>query len=29
MAFNKAREEYRWKQWKETEEKKMRELGVE
>lgn len=29
MAFNKAREEYRWKQWKEAEEKKMRELGVE
>lgn len=28
MAFNKAREEYRWKQWKEAEEKKMRELGV-
>lgn len=29
MAFNKAREEYRWKQWKEAEEKKMRKLGVE
>lgn len=29
MAFNKAREEYRWKQWKEAEEKKMKELGVE
>ncbi len=29
MAFNKAREEYRWKQWKEAEEKKMRELGVD
>ena len=29
MAFNKAREEHRWKQWKEAEEKKMRELGVE
>lgn len=29
MAFNKAREEYKWKQWKKAEEKKMRELGVE
>nr|WP_217936499.1 sigma factor-like helix-turn-helix DNA-binding protein [Enterocloster clostridioformis] len=29
MAFNKAREEYKWKQWKEAEEKKMRELGVD
>lgn len=28
MAYNKAREEYKWKQWKEQEEKKMRELGV-
>lgn len=28
MAFNKAREEYKWKKWKEAEEKKMRELGV-
>lgn len=28
MAFNKAREEYKWKQWKAAEEKKMRELGV-
>lgn len=28
MAFNKAREEYKWKQWKAEEEKKMRELGV-
>ena len=28
MGFNKAREEYKWKQWKEAEEKKMRELGV-
>lgn len=28
MAFNKAQEEYKWKQWKEAEEKKMRELGV-
>lgn len=29
MAFNKAREEYKWKQWKQAEEKKMRELGVD
>ena len=28
MAFNKAKEEYKWKQWKEAEESKMRELGV-
>ena len=28
MAFNKAKEEYKWKQWKEAEEVKMRELGV-
>ena len=28
MAFNKAREEYKWKKWKEAEEKKMRDLGV-
>ena len=28
MAFNKAREEYRWKQWKEAEERTMRDLGV-
>ena len=28
MAFNKAKEEYKWKKWKEAEEKKMRELGV-
>lgn len=28
MVYNKAREEYKWKQWKEAEEKKMRELGV-
>lgn len=27
MAFNKAKEEYKWKQWKEAEESKMRELG--
>ncbi|WP_050642202.1 MULTISPECIES: RNA polymerase sigma factor [Clostridia] len=29
MAYNKAREEKKWKQWKEIEEKQMRELGVE
>ena len=29
MAFNKAKEEYKWKQWKELEEAKMRELGVQ
>ena len=28
MTYNKAKEEYKWKQWKEQEEKKMRELGV-
>ena len=28
MGFNKAREEHKWKQWKEAEEKKMRGLGV-
>lgn len=28
MAFNKAKEEYKWKQWKAAEEMKMRELGV-
>lgn len=28
MAYNKAREEQKWKLWKEREEKKMRELGV-
>lgn len=28
MAYNKAREEYKWNLWKEQEEKKMRELGV-
>lgn len=29
MSFNKAREENKWRQWKEAEEKKMRELGVQ
>ena len=28
MAFNKAKEEYKWKQWKEQEEKILRESGV-
>ena len=28
MVYNKAKEEYKWKLWKEREEKKMRELGV-
>ena len=28
MAYNKAKEEYKWKGWKEQEEKKLRELGV-
>lgn len=28
MAYNKAREEQKWKLWKEREEKKMRELGM-
>lgn len=28
MAFNKAKEEYKWKQWKIAEEAEMRELGV-
>lgn len=28
MAFNKAKEEYKWKRWKAKEEAKMRELGV-
>ena len=28
MAFNKAKEEYKWKQWKAAEETKMRDLGV-
>lgn len=26
MAYNKAKEEYKWKVWKEQEEKKLREL---
>ena len=28
MTFHKAKEEYKWKVWKEQEEKKLRELGV-
>lgn len=29
MAYNKAREERKWRIWKEAEEKKLRELGVD
>ncbi|HHZ07010.1 MAG TPA: sigma-70 family RNA polymerase sigma factor [Clostridiales bacterium] len=29
MAYNKAREERKWRLWKETEEKQMRQLGVD
>lgn len=29
MAYNKAKEEYKWKQWKEKEEKQLRELGMD
>ena len=29
MAYNKAREEQRWKNWKEREEDKLRELGMD
>ena len=29
MAYNKAREEKKWRLWKEAEEKKLRELGVD
>jgi len=28
MAYNKAKEEWKWRTWKEMEEKKMRQLGV-
>ena len=28
MSYNKAREERKWRIWKDTEEKQMRELGV-
>lgn len=29
MAYNKAREEQKWKRWKEREEDKLRELGMD
>ena len=29
MAYNKAKEEYKWKQWKAEEEKILREQGVD
>lgn len=29
MAYNKARAEKQWLKWKEAEEKKLRELGVD
>lgn len=29
MAYNKARAEKKWLKWKEAEEKKLRELGVD
>lgn len=29
MAYNKAKEEWKWKQWKEREEQKLRELGMD
>ena len=29
MAYNKASEERKWNYWKELEEKKLRELGME
>lgn len=29
MAYNKAREEQKWKKWKEREETKLRELGMD
>ena len=29
MAYNKAREEQKWKNWKEREEDKLRELGMD
>jgi RNA polymerase sigma-70 factor (ECF subfamily) len=28
MAYNKAKEERKWRPWKEAEEKKLRSLGV-
>lgn len=29
MAYHKAKEEYKWKQWKEEEEKQLRSLGMD
>lgn len=29
MAYNKAKEERKWRIWKEAEEKQMRSLGVD
>lgn len=29
MAYNKTKEEWKWKQWKEREEQKLRELGMD
>ena len=29
MAYHKAKEEYKWKQWKEDEEKQLRSLGMD
>lgn len=29
MAYNKAKEEYKWKQWKEKEERQLRNFGME
>jgi len=29
VAYNKAREEQKWKKWKEREEEKLRELGMD
>lgn len=29
MAYNKAREEKKWRQWKETEEQQLRSLGMD
>lgn len=29
MAYNKAKEEYKWKQWKEKEERQLREFGMD
>lgn len=29
MAYNKAKEEWKWRQWKEKEEKKLRDCGME